>query len=233
MSLKISFLETLRYLNKYNINNDQKLREDFFKSLMMCDENVPDYLSILSDAYHEGFSKQYEGNIAINYILSNIFGNEITNQLTDEVIEDKGYGLFISRKDAAHAVTYIGSIKGMKKLIEIEPNHFDFFKERLLMGLITRYCNDTIRNGIVSDRLNELIGIYAEHVRNLEISKDIPVIVDKKFIDELKELSYIKSEGCSRTVHSLINRVLPIQRENYFYEENGYNELYSEKNKKR
>ena len=52
------FLDILRFLNKENINQSPELRDSFFKSLMVCANDAPEYLGSLSDAYFRGFEKQ-------------------------------------------------------------------------------------------------------------------------------------------------------------------------------
>lgn len=232
----MELLEILRYLNKDNINNEPKLRDELFKKLMICDENVSDYVPTLSDAYYEEFRKQYEGNVAINYLLSEIFCKEIERQLTYDTMEvDRNY-IKIPAQSSAYVVTYVGSVKGMKKIIEQAPQHFDFFKERILMGLITRYCKEDVDLLThVSGRLSKVVGIYAEHIRHLDIFKPIPTIIDQEFIDELKKLPYIDSKECWRAVHKLIDRALPkkIEKSYYQVQEEFINSPYQGPSKKR
>lgn len=229
----MEFLEILRYLNKDNINNEPKLRDEFFERLMVCDENVSDYVSVLSDAYHEGFRKQYIDSIAINYLLSEIFCNEIERQLSDNMMEVDKNSIRIPAKSSAYAVTYVGSVKGMKKIIELAPQHFDFFKQTLLMGLITRYCKDITRSESNKEKLNEVVGIYVEHIKHLDTSKNIPVIIDQEFIDDLKKMTYINSKECIKAVHKLINRAFPIKKEKSFYQNEYDDAPYEPQNKKR
>lgn len=80
--------------------------------------------------------------------------------------------------------------KGMKKIIEQAPQHFDFFKQNLLTGLITRYCKEIIRSEESKEKLNKVVVIYAEHIRHLDTFKNIDVIIDQEFINELKK--YLK-----------------------------------------
>lgn len=53
---------------------------------MVCADNVPDYLEGLSNSYASEIGKPYEDSPVKNFFLSNIFGNEIRNQLTDGII---------------------------------------------------------------------------------------------------------------------------------------------------
>ena len=41
---KKEYLDTLRYLNKDNINENQALRDSLFNSFRICDDNTPCYL---------------------------------------------------------------------------------------------------------------------------------------------------------------------------------------------
>lgn len=219
---KDDFLDILRFLNKENINQYPKLRDSFFKSLMVCANDAPEYLGSLSDAYFSEFEKEYMGNIAKNFMLSNLFGNEIKNQLTDHLIQDKVNYLYIDGRNAAHVLTYVGSIKGMRSLIETSSAHFDFFKESLLRGLMTRYCEDFASGRDKNPlRLSKLIGIYAEHIRHLEPSEEIPMIIDDEFLYELMDCRNnggVNSKDSYRAVHNLINRKFPINtRENSPY----------------
>lgn len=228
----MELLETLRYLNKENINNDPKQRDEFFKRLMICSENAPDYLHVLSDAYHREFRKQYKDSPIINYLLSDIFCNEIKRQLTDSMMDVNKNEISIKAQNSAYAVTYVGSVKGMKKIIEQAPQHFDFFKENLLMGLITRYCNETIRSGKNKEKLNEVVSIYAEHIRHLVPSNNIDMIIDQEFIDELKKLPYVDTKSCWLEVHRLIDRVYPRKIEKSYYQDEYDYPIYNPKNRK-
>lgn len=207
------FLDILRFLNKENVNQYPELRDNFFKSLIVFSNNVPEYLENLSDSYFRGFEKEYMTSIVKDFMLSNLFGNEIKNQLTDHLIQDRVNCLYIDGRSAAYVLTYVGSIKGMRNLIEISPDHFDFFKECLLRGLINRYCKDFAR-GIDKNtvRLNKLIAIYTEHIRHLEQSEEIPMIVDDEFLCELMDCRNhggVNLEDSFYAVHHLINRKFP------------------------
>ena len=207
------FLDTLRNLNKININQNPEARDNLFDSLIVCADNAPSYLSGLSDGYSEAFEKEYEGNIAKEFLLSSLYGNEIRRQLSDNLICDRESHLFIEARSSAHAVTYCGSIKGMKKLVERSPEHFGFFKESLLRGLIIRYCND-FASGRNGERLNKLLAIYAEHLRNLEPTEDIPLVIDEAFVTELKskkQHGVLTSKESTIAVDRLINRKYPLQ----------------------
>lgn len=50
---------------------------------------------------------------------------------------------------------------------------------------IFNYCND-FASGRNGERLNKLLAIYAEHIRNLEPTEDIPLVIDEAFVTELK-----------------------------------------------
>ena len=215
----MDFLEILRYLNKNNINNEQNLSDELFKKLMICDVHCKPYLAELSDSYHKGFRKEYENNQAINYILTRIFCNEIERILATNTLEINKDCIRIPAQSSAYAVTYVGSIKGMKKIIDLEPYHFDTFKEKLLIGLITKYCKDIIRNEKNKEELNKVIWLYAECIRKLEISKNIPTIIDQEFIDELKKLFLVDNNHCWSIVHKLIDRKLPRKIENDPYQD--------------
>lgn len=170
-------------------------------------------------------------------MLSNLFGNEIKNQLSDNLIEDKKNCLYIGSRSAAHALTYVGSIKGMKKLIATSSDHFNYFKQSILQGLIARYCHDIVSGkNKDSERLNKLIVIYAEHIRNIEPSKEISIIIDEEFINELfdyknKNNGMLDSKDCYHTVYHLINRKFPINYEELSPYESGetYNSIVRNK----
>ena len=223
----MGLLETLRYLNKENINNNPKLRDEFFKSLIVCDDNAPDYLHILSDIYYEEFRKQFKESELLNYHLSDIFCKEIKKQLTDNTMNVEKNEISIKAKNSAYAVTYVGSVKGMKKIIEQEPQHFDFFKENLLMGLITRYCNEIIKSVKNKEKLNEVVSIYAEHTRHLSSSKNIDMIIDQEFIDELKKTPYVDTKSCWLAIHRLLDRAYPRKVENSYYDDKFNDSIYN------
>lgn len=214
------FLNILRLLNKENINQSSSLRDSFFKSLMVCDNNILEYFNNLTDIYYKGFEKQYKGNIAKNFILSTLFGNEIKNQLTDNLIKDKITCLYIDNCNASYVLTYVGSIKGMRKLIETSPNYFDFFKESMLNGLITRYCNNFVSGKEKNiSRLNKLVVIYLEHFGYFEEKEENLMILDEEFFKELmnyKNKGIIKVEDSSLIVRNLINRKFQINPREYF-----------------
>lgn len=182
---KKDFLDILRFLNRDNINDNPDVRDSFFKSLMIYYDDVPDYLDSLSDAYYVEFDKKYVNNLARYYLIASVLSKSIESQLSDHLIEDRGNGLYISGKNAANVVMYVGSIKGIKKLIEKDSVHFDFFKQKLLMGLIIRYAKDYV-SGREKDitRLNKLVSLYVEHVKELEIDEDM--ILDDDFLKKLK-----------------------------------------------
>ena len=214
------FLDILRYLNKENINKFSE-KEHFFNSLMACDDNVPDYFENLSNAYYIEFDKQFSNSAVKNYMLSNLFGNEIKNKLSYNSIEDKKNCLYIGLHSAAHALTYVGSIKGMRELLATSSEHFNFFKQSILQGLIARYCYNIVSGqNKDSERLNKLIVIYAEHIRNIEPSKEIPIIIDENFISDLfacknKNNGILDLKDCYNTVHNLINKKFPINYEEF------------------
>ena len=185
MKKKNDFLDILRFLNRDNINDNPDVRDSFFKSLMIYYDDVPDYLDSLSDAYYVEFDKKYVNNLARYYLIASVLSKSIESQLSDHLIEDRGNGLYISGKNAANVVMYVGSIKGIKKLIEKDSVHFDFFKQKLLMGLIIRYAKDYV-SGREKDitRLNKLVSLYVEHVKELEIDEDM--ILDDDFLKKLK-----------------------------------------------
>lgn len=213
MANENDFLDNLRKFNKRNINQNPEARENFFKSLMVCADNAPSYLANLSDGYSEAFEKEYEGNIAKEFLLSSLYGNEVRRQLTDHLIQDRENCLFIEGRSSAYAVTYCGSVKGMRKLVEKAPDHFGFFKESLLRGLIVRYCND-FASGRNAERLNKLLAIYAEHLRNLEPTEEIPMVIDEEFASELKakkKYGTLDSKDSLRTVDKLIDRKYPVR----------------------
>lgn len=214
------FLENLRTLNYKNINEVPEIRDSFFDSLMVCADNVPDYLEGLSDSYASEIGKPYEGSPVKNFILSNIFGNEIRNQLTDGIIEDKKSNLYINGREAKLVVTYVGAIKGEKKLIAEDATHFDFFKQRLLLGLITRYSRD-FATGLNKDltRLNQLITIYIEHTKNIDLRAQTDFIVDEEYLSELishRNHGTLSQRQCIDTLNSLINRKFPIEKPKYY-----------------
>lgn len=207
------FLDNLRILNKKNINQNTKLRDILFESLMVCADNAPSYLATLSDEYSRAFEKEYEGKVAKDFLLSSLYGNEVRRQLTDHLIQDRENCLFIEGRSSAYAVTYCGSVKGMRKLVEKAPDHFGFFKESLLRGLIVRYCND-FASGRNAERLNKLLAIYAEHLRNLEPTEEIPMVIDEEFASELKakkKYGTLDSKDSLRTVDKLIDRKYPVR----------------------
>lgn len=182
---KKDFLDILRFLNRDNINDNPDVRDSFFKSLMIYYDDVPDYLDSLSDAYYVEFDKKYVNNLARYYLIASVLSKSIESQLSNHLIEDRGNGLYISGENAANVVMYVGSIKGIKRLIEKDSVHFDFFKQKLLMGLIIRYAKDYV-SGREKDitRLNKLVSLYVEHVKELEIDEDM--ILDDDFLKKLK-----------------------------------------------
>lgn len=101
----------------------------------------------------------------------------------------------------------------MRKLVEREPDHFRFFKESLLRGLIIRYCND-FASGRNIERLNKLLAIYAEHLRNLEPTEEISMVIDEEFASELKakkKYGSLDSKDSLSTVERLIDRKYPLK----------------------
>lgn len=207
------FLDNLRVLNKININQSPEIRDNFFQSLMVCADNAPSYLAGLSDGYSEAFEKEYDGKVAKDFLLSSLYGNEVRRQLTDHLIQDRESCLYIEARSSAHAVTYCGSVKGMEKLVKKTPDHFGFFKESLLRGLIIRYCND-FASGRNVERLNKLLVVYAEHLRNLEPTEEIPMVIDEEFARELKEkkkYGSLDSKDSLSAVDRLIDRKYPLK----------------------
>lgn len=222
------FLDELRFLNKDNINDCVNVRDVFFDKLMVIDNNVPDYLIPLANAYATGFDKQFEGNISKDYILSNIFCTQIQNQLQDNIIEDRINNLYIDKNNGAYAVSYVGSIKGMKTLVESSNEYFDSLKKSLLIGLITRYSME-LQNSNKKNikRLNKLIAIYIEHTMNTRISKDIPIVIDEDFIKEIvsnkDNISVNKMRLSIIAVHNLIDRKYNHNKKDYLdYDCYGY-----------
>lgn len=207
------FLDELRQLNKDNINEDKERRDTFFDKLMVTSNDAPFYLEHLSSTFAAEFDKQYEGNIAKDYILLDIFCEQIANQLQDNLIKDKISHLHIDKKSAAYAVSYVGSIKGMKILVDKHGAHFDFMKKSILSGLIIRYSNELQNKNIRNiERLNKLVAIYIEHTMNKELSKNITRVIDEEFINEIisskndnalyTSMSYISTKA----INNLIDR---------------------------
>ena len=222
MKNKKDFLDILRFLNRDNINDNPDVRDSFFKSLMIYYDDVPEYLDSLSDAYYVEFDKRYVNNLARYYLISSVLCKSIEAQLSDHLIEDKGNGLYISGESAANVVMYVGSIKGIKRLIEKDSVHFDFFKQKLLMGLIIRYAKDYV-SGREKDitRLNKLVSIYVEHLKEIEVDEDI--ILDDDF---LKKLKNYKNSGIidSETIEKEVNRF--VSRKYSSLDELGYERKY-------
>ena len=131
------FLDVLRELNSGNINDDPARRDAFFDSLMTCDFGVPSYLKSLSDVYFNEFFKEYNdkgvSEVVTNYLVAEIFNKNISSELGSwNAVEDRNKMLFIKDIDSAYVLPYVGSIKGMRKIIESAPIHFYSFKETLL-----------------------------------------------------------------------------------------------------
>lgn len=178
------FLDELRELNKDNINEDKERRNAFFDKLMVIDSDASFYLEHLSSVYASEFEKQYEENIAKDYILLELFCGEIANQIQDNLIKDEVSHLYIDKRSSAYALTYVGSIKGMKSLIDKSSSHFDFMKKSILSGLITRYSSELQnKNTRNIERLNKLVAIYIEHTMNIEIGNNR--VIDVEFINEI------------------------------------------------
>lgn len=210
------FLDVLRDLNKENINEIPERRDNFFKSLMVCADNVPGYFNALSDEYFKEFEKQHDGNIAKDFILSGIFCSEIVRQINDKLIEDRKNCLYIDKHNATYVLPYAGSIKGMRNLVEKSSLHFDFLKQSLLRGLMHRYCKyQSLEN---TSRLNKLIVIYAEYIRGLKLSGEIPMIIDNEFLSELELLKNdLDTENIDRVVDNLIDRKYPDNNKELYY----------------
>lgn len=221
------FLDELRELNKDNINLDKKRRDAFFDKLMVTSSDVPFYLETLSSAFASEFNKQYEGNIAKDYILLELFCGQIANQIQDNLIKDEISHLYIDKRSAAYAVSYVGSIKGMKSLVDKSSRHFDFMKKSILAGLITRYCNELQnKNTRNIERLNKLVAIYIEHTLNKEISKNISRVIDEEFINEIidskdSNVPYTSMFQIStKAINNLIDR--KYSNRDYYSNYNGY-----------
>ena len=214
------FLENLRNLNCENINELPEIRDAFFNSLMVYSEQSPSYLKVLSDAYSKDMGKPYEGSPVKTFVLSKIFGNEIRNQLTDGIIEDKTSCLYTSERCAKHAVTYIGSIKGTKEIVCENATHFNFFKQSILQGLIVRYCHN-YASGLNRDttRLNQLINIYVEHIRRKGLYDSIDTIIDEEFLNGLtssRNNGTLSQKEIFAIINKLINRKFPIENHSYY-----------------
>lgn len=208
------FLEVLRHLNKDNINNDSELRDRFFDSLMVLDTNCPEYLENLSDSYSQHIERDWQDSPVKGFVLSQNYSNEIYNQLTDHLVEDRIDSLYVDRHNAPYLVTYVGAMKGVKKLVSEEPNHFAFFKQQLLLGLITRYANDY--QGIAyPERLSQLVGIYAEHKEGLEPIGEIPRIIDEEYLTAIQPRSLSSNKILHETAN-LIDRTYPKTYDQYF-----------------
>lgn len=222
------FLDELRFLNKDNINEDINKRNILFDKLMVIASDAPDYLSHLSSAYAAGFDKQFKDNIAKEYILSNIFCTQIQNQLQDSIIEDRISELYIDKNSGAYSVSYIGSIKGMKTLVESFGEHFNSLKKSLLIGLITRYSMEIQNNNNKNiDRLNKLVVIYLEHIMNIKLSNDIPMVIDEEFIKEIvsnkDNINVSNVRASIIAVHNLIDRKYNHNKKDYLnYDCYGY-----------
>ena len=74
----------------------------------------------------------------------------------------------------------------MKTLVESSSDFFDSLKKSILIGLIIRYSLE-LQNGSNKniERLNKLVAIYIEYITNIELSSDIPMVIDKEFIKDI------------------------------------------------
>ena len=205
---KRDFLDVLRFLNNKNVNQNPELRDNFFKSIMVCEEHVPEYLEDFSNQYAKSVEKEFEERTVS---LAVLYGDQIRRNLTDNLIEDRGDCLYIDGRKAPSIIAYFGSVVGMKKLVEQQDNLFGILKTDLLSGLIKRYCNDFV-SGKNAERLNKLLVIYAEQIKNLEPTADIPIIIDEEFANELKgkkKCGILSSEDCLEAANNLIERKYP------------------------
>lgn len=214
------FLDILRFLNSENINQDPDLRKRFFGSLMKCDENTSELIVSLSHSYCTSFEKKFEDQYTPDIsasALANFFLGKIRSYLPSQFIEDRTNCLFVVKGDLTNSIYYLGSIKGMKRLIEKIPSYFDTLKKALIESLMIKYCAHFIEQPSETPvRLIKLIGIYYEFIRNLEPSEQIPTILDEEFLKELSlctRKGKLDSRKCLNSIENLINRKFPIGTE--------------------
>lgn len=184
------FLDTLRYLNSKNINNSKELKDNFFDSLMVNVENIPEHIRGLAESWIKNKKKEYDG-IARDWLLNNVYCTQASIQLTDGMIEDRIDSLYLDDREGHYTLMYIASVKGEKELVETHPEGFDYFKQQILLGLITRYANNIGTRAEDRIRLAKLVNMYIEQQIEtqyaIEHKEQLESYIDDEFIEEIKK----------------------------------------------
>lgn len=200
------FLDVLRELNADNINMLLQERDKFFKSLywgIECNETL----------LEKNFKFKRE-----QYILPNSYFNDKMKQIFYSLKEhqrndivDLGSYLYWGRsKD----VLYACGIEAIRDFIEkYHPEYFQSFKEKILEFLIYAYCDGYCERerssfGIgryylpeeYDARLNKIIAIYAETIGFLKFTNEIPIVVEKEFLQKI-------SKGVRWSFDELLNEI--------------------------
>ena len=184
------FLDTLRYLNKDNINEKEDVREQFFASLMQYDQDFPSYIDDISKTYQNEAEERFKNSNNKDVSLTNIFSKRIRRNLTSESIEDKVDCLLLDSDITSDVISYIGSIKGMEDIIKRRPESFDTFKQNILLGLITRYSKRMIETtNKYPSRLKQLIEIHNICSEQTDLTSDLSDYIDSEYGEELNNVS--------------------------------------------
>ena len=72
----------------------------------------------------------------------------------------------------------------MKQILKINPKYFKEFKECIILSLafsLNYYVGGT-------EKLNELIGVFAESFLNIKFDSEIPMIIDNTYREKVNSL---------------------------------------------
>lgn len=129
MDKKEEILKTIEDLNNDNINLDSSIREKLFTDIMnliSVKGEVKNYVTTLIPACAEEFLNDYKNaKPGANYNIYNNLINHIGAILDNAGAKDN-YTLF-----SEEYVFWGGNVMAVEKIIEVNPTHFNFFKQKI------------------------------------------------------------------------------------------------------
>lgn len=146
------------------------------------DEEIYDYY-VDKLKQSNGPTKFFAGNTTSSLTIQARFAED-NNQ-----IEDRGNYLYLksAQSGSYDLFEYIAAIKEALYCINNQHECYRFFKEKILIGLIQRYCKEyAYGNKSCVNRLNYLVVILFEHLNDTRFDGEIPNIVSDDFLDEIE-----------------------------------------------
>ena len=182
--MSYNLLDTLRYLNEENINDNPELRDRFFDSLIdlgsyrldngKAEESVKRWMNHYDELIF-GENNRLLACDVVNYLCRELlYFNKDYLTITDTSIKFNVDELWFEVLGQYKCI-----IIGLKRLVKSHPCVFFEIKKTLLEIFFLKTYYTILKDKVNElNELNRLIMLYAEHLKVLEPFGEIPVILD-------------------------------------------------------